>query len=119
MQDVKKLKKLIETEKSMASNPKTPRYSANTKMKITELTKQMTTKQIVDELKISKSFVEQLKKGTRKDCQATIKNSKTNTDHSGNLQFLQLDNQFNNLVKEVTTETMPTTIPIIDRKSVV
>ncbi len=97
--EIEKLKELIEREKKASSNKNTPRYSLNTKRGIVKLAKTMSPGLIVTELGISRSFIGDL---VRK---AGPKSLSTKEQASSPVQFLQLNDQINNFMKEDAPKT--------------
>ena len=99
--EIEKLKELIERDKKASVNKKTPRYSLNTKREIVKLAKTMSPRLIVTELGVSKSFVSNLIRKAKK-------NSLPEKQNPSPIQFLQLNDQINNFVKEDAPKRVPT-----------
>ncbi len=92
--NLKKLNELIKKAKLNAKNPKRPSYSLEIKNSIIELTSKMSNVQIKKEFGLSESFITRLKRQS-KDLSINKK-----PIASSEFQFLQVDDQFNNFMKD-------------------
>ena len=101
--EIETLRESIARDKKASVNKKKPRYSQNTKKEVVKLAKTMSARQIATELGVSKSFIAKL---VRNDKQNSVPTEEKN---SSPIQFLQLNDQINNFVKE----NAPKRVPII------
>jgi len=92
---LKDVKELVKKEKMMACNPKRMTYSKVVEEKISILTKTIPTRELAQELKLSRSFIGKLKK---RSLEQKVE------DNSSPIQLLDLSNSF---MKGDTPEVLP------------
>ena len=92
---LREAKGLVKKDKLNAGNSKRVLYSVETKKKILSLTKTLSNKTIVEELGVSHSFIEKLKRNFVAD--------KTEEDHTP-VQLFELPNSF---MKEQMSDSAP------------